>query len=120
MAVTVARSAMSVLGSSTTSAGPPAFRMAKILSRPPPARVTRIPVCCVYSAASAVAPGAAEAGVSTVMVAALAGAASQASISSATPDGLRLNGLGIHMQDLNQIFEVALDGIFHGAAVRDH
>src|SRR5258708_6596915 len=120
MPMTLGNSAKSLLGSSTTSAGPPAFRAWKILSRAPPPTVTCVPVSRVNSAASARAPGAAEAVVSTVIVAAPAGLAINASTSNAAPNGLMSDGGGIHMQDIDQIFEIALDVLFHGAARRDH
>src|SRR5436309_9095934 len=120
MPVTEDRVMKSLVGSSTTSAGPPALRVAKTLSRAPPVTVTGMPVVLVNCAASACAPGAAEAGVSTVTVAGVTVAAWAAPPISSAAKTKALNRLGIHMQDIHHIFDVAPQHFFHVAPLGDH
>src|ERR1700761_8847890 len=113
MPETVGRSDRSLVDIITTSAGP-VLSAPSTLAREPPPTVTAMPVLAVYWAARDWSPAVAEAGASTARGAASAGAPRSASVKT------RLNRRGIHMQDIDQIFEVALDGLFHVAAFGDH
>src|SRR5579883_3029843 len=104
----------SLVGRITRSTSP-VFSLARMVARLAPPTVTGMFLLALYCAASTFRPGRAAGGARMERLALRAGMASSARIRKA-----RLNRGRIHMQNIDQVFEITLDRLFHIAAFRDH